>query len=119
MQFGKIFDPISSRSKKIEEDDRIEENQNYVAQRNEVINSDIPWKDEEDRISNFYITGNPDYDKVPLPKIIKIKDPLPGEVAIFVKRNSPKIARIHKKKQDNDPHRYFLSELMLYTSYTD
>ena len=74
---------------------------------------------EEDRISNFYITGNPDYDEIPLPKIIKIKDPLPGEIGIYVKRHAPKIARIHKKKQDNNPHRYFLSELMLYTSYTD
>ena len=27
--------------------------------------------------------------------------------------------RIHKKREDNDPHRYYLSELMLYTAYTD
>ena len=27
--------------------------------------------------------------------------------------------RMHKKREDNDPHRYFLSELMLYTGYTN
>ena len=27
--------------------------------------------------------------------------------------------RIHKKREDYDPHRFFLSELMLYTAYTD
>ena len=44
---------------------------------------------------------------------------MPGEVAIWRKRDSPKAMRIHKKKEDTDPHRYFLSELMLYTAYTD
>ena len=27
--------------------------------------------------------------------------------------------RVHKKREDTNPHRYFLSELMLYTAYTD
>ena len=27
--------------------------------------------------------------------------------------------RIHKKREDNNPHRYYLSELLLYTAYTD
>ena len=36
-----------------------------------------------------------------------------------MKRHQPKAARIHKKREDNDPHRFFLSELMLYTAYTD
>ena len=51
--------------------------------------------------------------------MIRIKDPVPGEVAIWVKRQHPKAARIHKKREDNNPHRFFLSELMLYTGYTD
>ena len=42
-----------------------------------------------------------------------------GEIPIFVKRSYPKAARMHKKREDNDPHRFFLSELMLYTGYTD
>ena len=68
----------------------------------------------------FQITSaNPDYHYVPLPQYIKIKNPNPGEVTIFEKRSFPKAARIHKKREDNDPHRFFLSELMLYTGYTD
>ena len=35
------------------------------------------------------------------------------------KRSFPKAARMHKKREDINPHRYFLSELMLYTGYTD
>ena len=44
---------------------------------------------------------------------------MPGEVAIWRKRKYPKAIRIHKKREDVDPHRYFLSELMLYMAYTD
>ena len=43
MQFGKTFDPISSRSKRIDEDDEKD-----AAQKNEGTNSENPWKDEED-----------------------------------------------------------------------
>ena len=71
---------------------------------NGKMNVNIPWKDEEDRIANFYITTNPDYGGIGLPKIIKINNPQPGEVAIYKKRNTPKIARIQKKREDNDAH---------------
>ena len=53
-----------------------------------------------------------------LPSIIKIKDPLPGEVTMWRKRTFPKALRIHKKKESNDAHRFFLSELLLFTAYT-
>ena len=70
-------------------------------------------------MANYYITTNPNYNRKKLPKIIKINGAKEGEVPIYVKRSFPKAARIHKKRQDNDPHRFFLSELMLYTGYTD
>ena len=57
--------------------------------------------------------------RVRLPEIIKIRDPLPGEVALWKKRDFPKAMRMHKKRDDTDPHRFFLSELLLYTPYTD
>ena len=43
--------------------------------------------------------------------------PIPGEVLIYRKRSFPKAARMHKKREDNDPHRFFLSELMLFTGW--
>ena len=76
MQFGKMYDPISSRSKKIDEENQENEeeaNENNASQKEKEAKSGDPWNDEEDRIANFYITTNPKYDKIPLPKIIKIK----------------------------------------------
>ena len=40
-------------------------------------------------------------------------------MALWKKRSFPKAARIHKKKEDTDPHRYFLSELMLFHGFID
>ena len=71
------------------------------------------------RIANFYITTNENYNKIPLPDYIKLTNCQPGEIPIWRKRSFPKAARIHKKKQDTDPHRYFLSELMLFYGFTD
>ena len=65
-----------------------------------------------------YIIGKDIEKRYKLPAIIKIRDPVPGEVNIWRRRAFPKAARIHKKREDNDPHRYFLSELMLYTAFT-
>ena len=120
IQFGKIYDPIRRNNKDEElQDEPCEETNNVQINGTEQTTNEPQWKDEEDRVANFYITADPQYHNKRLPKIIKIKDPRCGEVSIYVKRNQPKAARIHKKKEDNDPHRYFLSELMLYTAYTD
>ena len=79
-------------------------------------NNSDPWIDDDDRIANFYVTGNLKYDHIPLPKIIKLKNCNPGEVTLMEKCSFPKAARMHKKREDNNPHRFFLSELMLYSS---
>ena len=119
-----MYDPLRRKSNQDEEDVE-EENIDNETETSETHQSaqagktNQPWTDEEDRIANYYITTNRNYDGIPLPKTIRIKDPKIGEVPIFVKRSQPKVARFHKKREDNDPHRYFLSELMLYTGYTD
>jgi hypothetical protein len=122
-----MFDPI--RKNKSSKEDEMSNNQNIDKAETdesemELCNSDVssgddPWEAEEDRVANFYITTNPNYDRIPLPRFIKLKNPKEGEVPIYEKRTFPKAARIHKKREDNDPHRFFLSELMLYTGYTD
>ena len=82
--------------------------------------NNIEQKEEEDeRVANYIITTNPKYKNIELPNMIKIKDPFPGEVPIWVKRGFPKAARIHKKREEKDSHKFFLSELMLYTGWTD
>ena len=115
IQFGKTYDPIR---RKVDDESETE---------NEVPDDAIQggdqdesmWKDDEDRAANFIVTTHPIYKYKKLPKIIKIRNPQDGEVPILVKRAIPKAARFHKKREDNDPHRFFLSELMLYTAYTD
>ena len=90
-----------------------------MEENDEASNTNNDSEDEDDyEVANIIITPRP-FMRVPLPKIIKIKDPLPGEVALWKKRDFPKAMRIHKKSQDKDPYRYFLSELMLYSAYTD
>ena len=65
------------------------------------------WKDEDDQFANFYIKTRRQFDFVRLPRFIKLKNPKDGEVPIFEKRSYPKAAKIHKKRKDNDSHRFF------------
>ena len=113
IHFAKMYQPITA--KRAKEDNKA----NLKTIEDTISNNNKPWDDEEDKIANFYVTGNPKYDRIPLPKFIKLKDCSPGEVTLMEKRSFPKAARMHKKREDNDPHRFFLSELMLYSSYTN
>ena len=118
IQFAKMYDPMRRKKTEfIEEEDSNDSKENVIYQNDEEDNH--PWKDEEDRVANYYVTCNPLYHNIPLPKTIKIKNPREGEIPIYEKRTFPKAARFHKKREDTDPHRFFLSELMLYTGYTD
>ena len=112
VQFGKMFEPIRGSQSDEKEYPPIT---NHI----EPLDDNVPWIDEEDRLANFYITTNKIYNKKRLPDYIKLINCQPGEVTIWRKRSFPKAARIHKKKEDTDPNRYFLSELMLYHGFTD
>ena len=120
LHFAKMFEPVRGRNKKenvIEESsDEEEDSQNTD---NNFDSNNTPWKDEEDRVANFYITTEEKYNHLRLPNYIQINDCQPGEVPLWKKKTFPKAARIHKKKEDTDPHRFFLSELMLYKGFTD
>ena len=48
-----------------------------------------------------------------------MKNPLPRENPLQYKRSFPAALRFHKTKMDNSPHKYFLSELMLYIHFRD
>jgi hypothetical protein len=130
IQFGKMYEPMQGRkSKEREESPSVNNDESQGSEgsernkENEVAanteKNNIPWDDDDDRRANFYITTNPLVNQIRLPNLIKIKNPIEGEVPIYRKREFPKAARFHKKREDNDPHRFFLSELMLYTGYTD
>ena len=57
--------------------------------------------------------------QVPLPKIIEIRDPYPGEPRWMRKRNGPAVIRYHQAKKDNQYEDWMLKELMLYTPYRE
>ena len=117
IHFAKMYDPI--RSKRTKEEEYNRSNENEEESQDGRPNDSDPWKDDEDRVANFYITGDKNYDYMRLPKIIKLKNGSDGEITLMEKRAFPKAARMHKKREDTNPHRFFLSELMLYTSYVD
>ena len=129
-QFAKMYEPYNSKNAKEEKDQKhniksdskkeAEDNEEDENMKNdESDNETDDESDDEYKVANFIITSNPNMQRVRLPEIIKIKDPMPGEVAIWKKRKFPKAMRIHKKREDTDTNRYFLSELLLYTAYTD
>ena len=119
-QFGKMYEPFTRilNDKKLGEDDPDEiDGKNTLKKEKEDENLQVDMTEEEYEVAHYIITPRHDM-RIALPKIIKIKDPVLGEVAIWRKRSFPKALRIHKKKKDIDPHRYFLSELILYHNYT-
>ena len=114
VQFAKMYQPIRNKSS-LEDISQ----SSHEHEENEINEEISQWKDDDDRIANFYITTNPKYHYKKLPNTIKIQNCYPGEVPLWEKRSFPRAARIHKKKEDVDPHRYFLSELMLYKGFTN
>ena len=54
-----------------------------------------------------------------LPDIIELDNPYPGEPRFLRKRKHPKALRFFKVKQEKNTVRYFLQELMLYTSFDE
>ena len=53
-------------------------------------------------------------DSLPLPPMVKIKDPMPGELPFMKKRRSPAVLRFRKQKREVDPVRFALQEMFLY-----
>ena len=82
---------------------------------------DIPEEgelDEEDDF-NFLIVGHDEEDRRMIPEVLTLEDPLPGEPKLLYKRTFPRALRFFKKKLEHDPHKYYLTELMLYHPFRD
>ena len=54
-----------------------------------------------------------------IPHYTKLREQMPKENPLHCKRTYPEALRFHKTKQDNNPHNFFLSELMLYIHFRD
>ena len=117
-QFVKMYDPSKSKSEKGhengEEEDEDEDQEDNKEVENTTETSKHKFKDE----AKFHLTTQPDGDLgKPLPSIIELDDPLPNEPPCMKKRSGPKSLRFYKAKNDRDPNRFYLHELMLYKSF--
>ena len=75
--------------------------------------------DENDIKFHYIMRADTDKEDTLLPKYIKLHPKYPGENNIMRKRRFPAAVRFHKKRKDVDPHKFFLSELMLYHPFRD
>ena len=85
-------------------------------------NEDTEELDNEDDDPNtkfHYIITEHDRLDEEIPHYTKLREQMPKENPIQCKRTYPAALRFHKAKQDNNPHKFFLSELMLYIHFRD
>ena len=81
--------------------------------------SETEQSDNESRF-NFVMMNKRTYKKlgkVPLPQIIKLDNPNPGEPRFMKKRTKPAVLRFHKIKDTADPNDFFFAEALLYTAF--
>ena len=76
LQFSKMYDPIRRKKSQEEEGENTEqvEDESESNQEMSEYKEKELWKNDEERIANFYITGDPNYNYIRLPKIIKLKN---------------------------------------------
>ena len=99
---------------------REEENQDDEVDDQDDEELEGEFSDQEDPNDKFhYIITSSDERGKEIPNFIKLKDPPPKENPIMRKRSFPAALRFHKPKEEQNPHKYFLSELMLYIPFRD
>ena len=134
-QYVKMYDPTNREEKEIEEDN--DKDDDFIEDDTEAI-EDVPnekyktclgqdddycVKFEKDKIKygqevkfHYLITESGLLGK-PLPGLMKLENPYPGEPKFLRKRKHPKALRFYKVKRDSNPSRFFLHELMMYKSF--
>ena len=113
--FVKIYDSFSGKAPKIAED-----NDSYEEEDEEQDNEETDTIRKYGKEAKFhhFITSEGKLGK-PLPKFVLLENPYPGEPKFLKKRKHPKALRLFKVKRENNPARFFLQELMLYTCFDE
>ena len=109
----KMFDPARGANKKEETYDDDNDNE-------QGINDELDMIKKYGKESKYhhFILRNGEKGKM-LPEIVELENPYPREPRYLRKRKHPKALRFFKVKQESNAVRYFLQELMLYTSYDE
>ena len=113
--FVKIYDSFSGKAPKIAEDNDSHEEEDEEQDNEET---DTIRKYGKETKFHHFITSEGKLGK-PLPTFVLLENPCPGEPKFLKKRKHPKALRLFKVKRENNPARFFLQELMLYTCFDE
>ena len=116
-QYIKMFDATSICKEDKEEDQEIDQmdmgadcetndGSENVAQKSKFESDKVKYKTE---VKFHYLITRTGKIGKPLPNIMKLQNPCPGEPKFLRKRRHPKALRFYKVKRDINPQRFFLS----------
>ena len=114
-QFAKMYQGKARE----EEDENDDEDVNVEKEVEKIIEENNPQDDESMKFHFIMTCENNGTAGTPLPKIIKLQNPQPGEASAMMKRTFPAALRFHKVNKDTRYKRYMLNEIMLYRPLTD
>ena len=124
-QFAKMFRSYSKRKEKDDdtcgndEDEGIDVNEDNIETDGGKSDSENADNDAEAKFHYIMTYEDNNKDGKPLPQIIQLNNPYPGEPALMSKRSYPAVLRFNKTNKDKNPRRYMLSELMLYRPFRE
>ena len=113
-----MFDPVHINQRESTDEEQVEETEYDLDE--ECLDSfdferDMRKYGQEVKF-HYLIRENGELGK-PLPNLMKIGSPSPGEPNFLRKRKHPKSLRFYKVKRDLNPQRFFLHELMMYKHF--
>ena len=73
----------------------------------------------EENKFNFIMTSNVESKPKKLPPYFRLTYVNPGEPPFMRRRPFPAVLRFHKYKEENKPHNYYFSEMLLYLPHSD
>ena len=115
-QFAKMYSSYSQRNSSNQDLD--EEHEKEVDE--EPQDEDEGYNSGSDEKFNYVMTYRNDYKNgKKLPDYIELEDPFPGEPRFMKRRSFPAVLRFNKTNRNNNPHKYMLSEVMLYKPVTE
>ena len=112
-QFGKMY-----RSGGASKHDDEEEEEDIAKECDSDEEDEEDENEDPEQIFHYLITED-DVLGPQLPKTIKLKDQFPKENPIMRKRTRPVAIRFHKSKRENNPFKFYLSELMMYVPFRE
>ena len=116
VQFSKMFTTsgLKLSKKKTEIEDEDSELDDDLA-----CNLDIHNPEYDTNKQKFHFIMTETDEMIPLPQMIEISNPYPGEPKYMRKRKGPAVLRYHKNSKDNQYEKWMLTELMLYTPFRE